>query len=188
MSARHLTLNDLLPGREKTDAKEMNLTGLKGMTPTLLGFVGGKVETVIEAALNADALGLIAQAWARVGALKDAAAASRSQQTPQYVFLGEHELTSEAQVKVLVEACLMPGAAAAAAPITDALAVRLAARFESAGLTIDQGHIVAVEAGRASVRAELRYSSEKLFGSSSDWVALPGKFRLDPPVLISQAP
>lgn len=186
MSDRHLTLNDLLPGRGRADVKEMNLSSLKDMTPSLLGFINGKVEEVVEASLSADVLSLIAHAWARVSALRDAAELGRQKQAAQYVFLGEHELDSEANVKVLIDFSLAPGAAAVVAPVTDALTVRVAAKFESAGLTIDNGYIVAVEAGRASARAELRYSSNKLFASSSDWMSLAGKWRLDPSVPIAR--
>jgi hypothetical protein len=183
----HLTLNDLLPGRGQADAKEMHLAGLKNMTPSLLGFINSKVEEVVEASLSADVLGLIAHAWTKVSALQDAAEAGRQRQATQYVFLGEHELDSEVLVKVMVEFGLAPGAATAVAPVTDALTVKVTARFESAGLSIDNGCIVAVETGRASAKAELRYSSQKLLGSSSDWMSLPGKFRLEPPVPISRS-
>ncbi len=186
MSNNRLTLNDLLPARGKVDAKEMNLAGLKDKTPSMLGFINNKVDEVVDSSLNADVLGLIAQAWTKLGALRDAAEIGRQKKAAQYVFLGEHDLSSEAAVKVLVEFALSPGAAAAAAPVTDALTVKITAKFESVGLTIDDGCIVAVEAGRASAKAELRYSSQKLFGSSSDWVSLPAKFRLEPPVLIDQ--
>lgn len=187
MSDHSLTLKDLLPSREKVDTKEMNLAGLKNTTPSLLGFIGGKVEEVVEASLDADVLGLIAHAWAKVNALREAAEESREKHIVKYVFLGEHELESEAQVKVLVEASLLPGVATAAAPVTDALTVKIAAKFESVGLTIDNGYIVAVEAGRANAKAELRYSNDKVFGSSSKWMALPGKFRPSPPVLVCHA-
>lgn len=187
MSEHRLTLNDLLPVREKADAKEMNLSGLNGATPSLLGFISSKAEEVVEASLGTDVLGLIAHAWAKASELKEAAETSRRKKQAQHVFLGEHELASEAQVKVLVELSLMPGVAAAASSITDALAVKIAAQFKSAGLTIDNGYIVAVEAGSANVKAELRYSNEKLFGSSPNWVPLPGRFRIDPPVLVTHA-
>jgi hypothetical protein len=187
MSDRKLTLSDLLPGRQKADPKEMELSGLGNMTPSLLAFIGGKVEDAVEAALGADVLGLIAQAWTKVDALRDAAETSCQKKAPQYILLGEHELESEAKLKVMVELGLAPGLAAVATPVTDALTVKIAAKFESVGITIDNGCIVTAEAGRASVKAELRYSSNKLVGGGSDWIALPGKFQLDPPLLVSRS-
>lgn len=188
MAGDRLTLADLLPQRQAADAREMQLAGLGDLAPSLLGFVGSKAEEAVASALQADLLGLVAQAWVKLGALRAAAQASREKKTPQYVLLGEHELDTEAQLKVLVEFAALPGAAAAVAPVTDALSVRVVARFESAGLTIEDGCIVGVEAGRASAKAELRYSSHKLFGSSSDWVPLPGRIRLDPPVAVDRQP
>jgi hypothetical protein len=187
MNEQRLTLNDLLPVREKADAKDMNLSGLKGATPSLLGFISSKAEEVVEASLDTNVLGLIAQAWAKASELKEAAETSRRKQQAQHVFLGEHEVASEAQVRVLVELGLTPVAAATVAPVTDALAVKIAAQFKSAGLTIDNGYIVAVEAGSANIKAELRYSNQKLLGSSPNWVPLPGSFRIDPPVLVAHS-
>lgn len=187
MSDASLKLADLLPSRGRIDSAELDFSA-GPITPTVLGFVGSKVEEAIDAALEADVLGLVALAWTKVGALKDASAEGLAKGEPRHVYLGKHEIESESKIDVRVEFSQLPGAAKLLAPLTDELSLKLRAKFDSVGLTIENGSIVAVDAGEGAVEAELCYSNKKLLGTTTTPVVWPARYRLAHPVMIGLAP
>lgn len=187
MSDASLIISDLLPSRSAIDPAELSFHESPGLASTMLGFVGSKVEETLDSVLRADVLGLVALAWTKVNALRDAAAEGRAKCEPRHVFLGKHEIESESKVDVRVEFSQLPGAQLAA-PFTDELRLKLKATFQSVGLTIDNGFIVAVEAGKGEVEAQLCYSNNKLLGASTAPVALPAKYKLQHPVVIELSP
>jgi hypothetical protein len=56
------------------------------------------------------------------------------------------------------------------------------------GVTIAEGCIIAVDAGRGAAQAELRYSNPKLIGRTTDWVDLPAQHRLERPTPVTREP
>lgn len=72
--------------------------------------------------------------------------------------------------------------------VTDHLNLRLKAMFEGVGVTIENGCIVSLDAGRGSAKAELLYSNASLLSESSDWVTLPAKCTLGRPIRIASGP
>ncbi len=72
--------------------------------------------------------------------------------------------------------------------VTDHLQLRLSAKFEGVGVTVAEGCIVAIDAGRGAAQAELRYSNTKLIGRTTDWVGLPTQHRLERPIPVTREP
>lgn len=188
MSDASLKVSDLLPARDRVDAADLHFSADGPVTSTVLAFVGSKVEEAIDSALQADVLALVALAWTKVSAIRDAAAEGREKGEVRHVFLGKHEIESESKIDVRVEFSQLPGTAKLLAPLTDELSLKLKAKFDSVGLTIENGYIVAVDAGDGAVEAQLCYSNKKLLGTSTAPVVWPAKCRLPHPVMIGLAP
>lgn len=188
MSDASLKLSDLLPSRKPVDPAQLKLAAERPIPQGVLGFVHSKVEEAIDGALQADVLGLIALAWTKVSALKVAADESREKNQPRHVYLGSHEIVSDNKIDVRVEFGPLPGAVKELlAPLTDELGLKLEAKFEGVGLTIEQGAIVAIDAGEGAVKAELCYSNKKLLATTTEPVKLPRTYRLPHPVMIGPA-
>lgn len=182
MSDRSLTLASLFPSTPRLDASELKLQRSAGSGESgLLDFIGAKAQEGVAEALDVDVLGLVAQGWSKVDDLRGVAEQTLRTGQPAHVFLGKHELTCDNQLDVVLEFAAVPA-------VTDHLQLRLVALFESVGLTIERGCIAAIDAGRGSARAELRYSSAKLLGQSTDAVVLPRRWRLERPVAVERVP
>lgn len=132
MSDASLKLADLLQARRPVDPAELALASGGVATPTVLGFIGSKVEEAVDEALQADVLGVIALAWTKVSALRDAAAEGIEKGEPRHIYFGKHEVESESKIDVRVEFSNLPGVAKLAAPLTDELSLKLKASFDSA--------------------------------------------------------
>jgi hypothetical protein len=182
VAAATLKVSDLLPSVLQVDPVDLRLQRgaageSAGLGPSLLQFAAAKVQEAIATALQLDVLELIAQAWAKTDELRRLAAESRAPGDMRHLYLAKHEVVSENRLNVVLEFAGMPS-------LTDHLSLRLVAAFEGVGVTIDGGHIVAVDAGRGQAKVELRYSSAKLLGSTTDWVALPARHTLARPIEI----
>jgi hypothetical protein len=132
----------------------------------------------IHQALNVDAFELLARGWSTARELEKYAdpklhpPAERSD-----VFLGEHTLTSTAQPEIVVTV-----GGVRFRPIT--LTLELNANFRSAGLTIQNGHIVALHAGDCWVSAQLKFGDQDLHVPlESKRLQLPGELIFPSPGL-----
>lgn len=182
MDEAALTVADLLPGDFKVDPGQLRLgEGDSLKAPGIGDFISAKLRESIGAALEVDVIELIAEAWAQMDELRKVASARKPPSAdPDTVYLLKHEVVCENKLKVALEFAGMPA-------LTDHLELKLTARFEGVGLTIDSGHVVAIEAGRGSAKVELLYSNARIAGESSDWVALPAKLTLRRPIRIAPA-
>ncbi len=179
MSDRSLTVADLLPAALDIDARELDLRGAGLVETGLLDFVAAKVRDSAAGLLQLDVLGLVAQAWSKVDELRVLAEQTRRSGETRHVFLGKHDVVCENRLDLVLEFAGMPA-------VTDHLQLRLSAKFEGVGVTVAQGCIVAVDAGRGAAQAELRYSNTKLIGRTTDWVALPAQHRLERPIPVTR--
>ena len=178
MSNASLKLSDLLPGDIKVDPAELNLEKGKSLSPSLMGFLGSKVQESVGSALNLDVLEVIAQAWSKADELKEASGAMRAPGEVKQVYLAKHDVVCENKLNVALEFAGVPA-------VTDHLQLTLTAKFEGVGLTIGGGYIVAIDGGRGAAQVELRYSNTKLIGRTTDWVKLPSKLTLARPIQIA---
>jgi hypothetical protein len=180
MSDRALTVAALLPADMKFDTQELDLQGGAAWGSSALGFLAAKVQDAIATTLDKDVLELIAEAWANTDELRDVAARPQSAGGVKHVYLAKHDVVCENKLNVVLEFAGAPA-------ITDHLKLLLTAKFEGVGVTLENGCIVAIDAGRGAAKVELRYSNTKLIGSTSDWVALPLKHRLGHPVRVASS-
>jgi len=141
-----------------------------------LGHFGGFAASVgaekLNKALDSDVYELLAKAWTKVQAVRDAAARSRA--TPgqsTLVALGAHDFTHtcEPVLKLYVADVGLPELK---------LTVELVAHFGGASLSIVDGALRAVAPGAASVIARLKYKSVKLKEKSSQEWKLPAEISL----------
>lgn len=179
MSDTSLTVADLLPADLQLDAAELALQQ-PGGTPAsgaFAGFIAGKLGEAVAAALGLDVIELIAQAWVKTDALRKLAKTPPGAGALTHVYLAKHDVACENRLNVVLEFAGAPA-------VTDHLKLTVTAQFEGVGLTIDAGCIVALDAGRGAAKAELSYSNARLIGSTTDWVALPGKLTLAHPIAI----
>ena len=182
MSDSTFTLAALLPQDLAIDASQMHLQGNDVAPPkgTGTGFLEEKIQEGVASALNVDVLELVAQAWAKTAEMQKAATADRrGSGQPTHMFLAKHDVVCENKLKVALEFAGVPA-------ITDHLNLRLKAMFEGVGVTLENGCIVALDAGRGSAKAELLYSNASLLSQSTDWVTLPVKHTLAHPVQIGR--
>ncbi len=144
MSQSTLTVSQLLPLGMTVDPSQLCWdAGTSKAAAGLDGFVKDKVRDGVVAALDMDVLELIATAWAKVDDLADVADASR--RTPgqtTHVFLAKHDVICENKLNVALEFAGVPA-------VTDHLRIKLTAKFEGIGMTIDGGYIVALDAAVA---------------------------------------
>lgn len=183
MSESTLTVAVLLPRELALDSSQMRLNAGGDASPRGAedGFLQSKIRDGVASALEVDVLGLIAEAWAKTAELQAAAATTeRGSEAPTHVFLAKHDVVCDNQLKVALEFAGM-------AAVTDHLNLRLKAMFEGVGVTIENGCIVALDAGRGAAKAELLYSNAKLLGQSTDWVTLPAKCTLARPIRIGRS-
>ena len=181
MTGSELTLSDLLPSGFTVDTTQMQLSANRAQSPSTqeASFIGQQIRDHVASALDVDVLELIAEAWAKSGELKEAAAHPSPEGVPTHLFLAKHDVVCDSELKIALEFAGIPA-------LTDHLSVRLKAMFEGVGLTIEKGCIVALDAGRGAARVELLYSNASLLGKSTDWVALPGHTTLARPVPITR--
>jgi hypothetical protein len=179
MSDRSLTVADLLPAALDIDARELDLRGGAVVETGLLDFVAAKVRDSVAGLLQIDVLGLVAQAWSKVDELRALAEQTRRSGETRHAFLGKHDVVCQNRLDLVLEFAGMPA-------VTDHLQLRLSAKFEGVGVTVAQGCIVAVDAGRGAAQAELRYSNTKLIGRTTDWVELPAQHRLERPIPVTR--
>ncbi|MBV8036419.1 hypothetical protein [Roseateles sp.] len=172
-----LTLAALLPAGLSVDASRMQLGA--GNHGDEGGFLRSKIGEGVTAALKLDVMELIAEAWAKTDELRGAAAGAGSG-SPAHLFLAGHDVSCDSELKVVLEFAGMPA-------LTDHLKLRLKAMFQGVGVTVANGCIVALDAGRGAAKAELLYSNTSLLSESSDWVTLPGQYTLARPVRIGHA-
>jgi hypothetical protein len=181
MSDRSLTVADLLPAALDIDARELDLRGGGGLETGLLDFVAAKVRDSVAGLLQLDVLGLVAQAWSKVDELRALAEQTRRSGETRHAFLGKHDVVCQNRLDLVLEFAGMPA-------VTDHLQLRLSAKFEGVGVTVAEGCIVAIDAGRGAAQAELRYSNTKLIGRTTDWVGLPTQHRLERPIPVTREP
>lgn len=184
MSDRSLTVADLLPAALTIDARELDLRGGEVAEPGVLDFVSAKVRDGVAGLLQLDVLGLIAQAWSKIDELCVLAEQTRRSGETRHALLGKHDVVCDNRLDVVLEFAGLPA-------VTDHLQLRLSAKFEGVGVTVADGCIIAVDAGRGAAQAELRYSNTKLIGRTTDWVELPARHRLQRPIPVrrdSEAP
>lgn len=172
------TLASLLPEGLTVDRSKMRLGAGPGKDAGA-GFLQDKIRDGVVAALDLDILELIAQAWAKTDELRRAAEGAKAGAPgPTHLFLAKHDVDCDSELKVALEFAGMPA-------VTDHLKLRLKAMFQGVGVTVENGCIVALEAGRGAAKAELLYSNTSLLSQSTDWVTLPGRYRLSRPVRIA---
>jgi hypothetical protein len=179
MSDRSLTVADLLPAALDVDARELDLRGGGVAETGVLDFVSAKVRDRVAGLLQLDVLGLIAQAWTKLDELCVLAEQTRRSGETRHAFLGKHDVVCDNRLDVVLEFAGVPA-------VTDHLQLRLSAKFEGVGVTIADGCIVAIDAGRGAAQAELRYSNTKLVGRTTDWVELPTRHRLERPIPVTR--
>jgi hypothetical protein len=181
MSDRSLTVADLLPAALDIDAQKLDLRGGGVVETGLLDFAAAKLRDSVADLLQLDMLGLVAQAWSKLDELRALAAQTRCSGEARHAFVGKHDVVCQNRLDLLLEFAGMPA-------VTDPLQLRLSAKFEGMGVTVAEGCIAAVDAGRGAAQAELRYSNTKLIGRTSDWVDLPAQHRLEWPIPVTREP
>jgi hypothetical protein len=175
------TLASLLPEGLAVDRSKMRLGTASPLSEAEGGFLQDKIRDGIASALGVDVIELIAEAWAKTEELRQAAASAKAGAgEPAHLFLAKHDVVCDSELKVALEFAGMPA-------LTDHLKLRLRAMFQGVGVTVEDGCIVALDAGRGAAKAELLYSSASLLSESSDWVTLPGHYPLTRPVRIGRA-
>lgn len=171
-----LSVAALLPDAIALDPAQLRFGKEAAGLGAAAGFVQTKLLEAVRAALDADVMAVLAEAWAKTAELRNAAQAQGAGQ-PTHLYLAKHEIACDNQLKLVLEFAGLPA-------LTDHLDLRLKAQFEGVGLSIEQGCIVALDAGRGMAKLELLYSNAKLLSQSSDWVRLPASCTLAHPVRI----
>ena len=122
--------------------------------------------------LAADALEVVAAAWAKAQELRQYADPARYPPDQSVVVhLGEHKVACRLQPEL--EVCFND------VPVrTVKFTLDLAARFKSAALTIRGGRIRAVAPGRCSAQAVLKYGGVTLKEEQTPEVSFPGRLDL----------
>lgn len=133
----------------------------------LTGFAAGLAAEKLNDALDSDVIGLIAQGWTKVQAVREAAKASMQSGETKKVTLGLHELTSTHHPVLTIRVAKI------ALPELK-LTLELVARFKSVELAIAGGRIHSLAPGEASAIARLKYKSVKLKEQSTPAWKLPG--------------
>lgn len=134
--------------------------------------VKSEAESRLKEALAADALEIVAAAWAKAQELKKYS--DPAQYPPDQsvvVHLGEHKVACRLQPELEVR---FEGMAIRTVKFT----LDLIARFKSAALTIRGGRVRTVAPGQCSAQAVLRYGSVKLKEEQTPEVRFPGHFDL----------
>jgi hypothetical protein len=181
MNEAALTIADLLPLDCHLDTKQLQLPqeGSASVSSSVASFLQEKLQDSVSGALKLDVLELVAEAWSKTDELRELAERKpTSGGEPTHIFLAKHDVVCENRLNIALEFAGVP-------TLTDHLKLKLTAKFEGVGVTVENGYIVALDAGRGAAKAELSYSSTKLIGSTSDWVKLPGHYKLARPLPIT---
>lgn len=116
----------------------------------LVGYPASLGADEVNKALDTDVMALLAPAWARLQAVRDAARRSSESNERTVVTLGPHEVTSE-QHPVLTLTM-------AQIPLPELrLTIELAARFKGVALAIAGAMVRGIAPGEASLTARVRY-------------------------------
>jgi len=140
--------------------------------PGFKGFAAGKVAEKLNEALDMDLAETLAEGWAKVKIVREAAARSiKAPGTTEVVTLGQHEQTSTHRpILTLV---------VAEQAVSDLVfTLELVVRFKSVKLAISGGKLQSVAPGEASAIARLKYKSVQLKEQSTPAWVLPGVVRL----------
>ncbi|MFL6844596.1 MAG: hypothetical protein ACJ8ER_06910 [Allosphingosinicella sp.] len=184
--ARRPTVGDLVPERLEGLAERVKESlsedpGVKG-NKLAWDLIGSEVEGALRSVLDCDLIETLAKAWTTARALQDYAdPAKHPAGEASVVHLGEREVERELHpvVAVTIGQC-------------DCMELRftltLAAHFSGLALTIRAPCITGGSAGDLKVSAQLSYGKVKLHKpAESRKIALPGRFRFDPPLEIPPA-
>lgn len=134
----------------------------------LVGYAAGLGADELNKALDTEVVALLAPAWARVQAVRDAARRSSESNERTVVTLGAHEVTSQ-QHPVLTLTM-------AQIPLPELrLTIDLAARFKSVALAIAGPAIRGIAPGEASLTARLRYGERVLREEARPLWELPAR-------------
>ncbi|MGE5097913.1 MAG: hypothetical protein ACM3SO_22440 [Betaproteobacteria bacterium] len=141
--------------------------------PGVTGFVAELAAEELNGTLDVDAYDLLAGAWAKAKAVKDAAAKSRATPgKPTVVALGRHELKHTCNP---VLALYMGDV-----PLPEIrLTLELVARFDSAELCLKDGRLASISPGSGSVAAKLKYRSTTLAEETTPTLKIPGAIALE---------
>lgn len=121
----------------------------------LVGYAASLGADELNKVLDTEVIALLAPAWARVQAVRDAARRSSESNERTVVTLGTHEVTSQ-QHPVLTLSM-------AQIPLPELrLTIDLVARFKSVALAIAGAAIRGIAPGEASLTARLRYGDTVL--------------------------
>ncbi len=170
-------LHDLItlaaPDIEKALAEQAKDGEATGEAVASLGSFAARVGAdEINKSLDLDLYDLLAHGWAKVEAVREAAAKSRA--TPgqtTMVTLGKHELTHACEPVLVFYV--------ADAPLPELkLTLELVARFKSVALAVSDATLHALAPGDASAVVRLKYKGVKLKEQATPDLKLPGMIRL----------
>jgi hypothetical protein len=125
-------------------------TAIEMVRRQLVGYAASLGAEELNRVLDTDVLGLLAPAWARVQAVRDAARRAAQSNERTVVTLGPHDVTSRQHPVLMLTMAQIP------LPELR-LTIDLAARFKSIALAIVGATIRGIAPGDASVSARLRY-------------------------------
>ena len=134
----------------------------------LVGYAASLGADELNRVLQTDVIALLAPAWARVQAVRDAARRSAESSERTVVTLGPHDVSSQ-QHPVLTLTM-------AQVPLPELrLTIDLAARFKSLALAIVAATIRGIAPGEASLTARLRYGDVLLKEAARPLWQLPAR-------------
>jgi hypothetical protein len=116
----------------------------------LVGYAASLGADELNKALDAEVVALLAPAWARVQAVRDAARRAAESNERTVVTLGAHEVTSQQHPVLTLTMAQIP------LPELK-LTIDLVARFKTVALAITGAAIRGIAPGEASLTARLRY-------------------------------
>lgn len=140
--------------------------------------VGDLVESGVRDALDVDLVGVLAGGWSKAVELRGYAdSAKYPPETKVRMTLAQHRLAIAIDPELTLS---VDGIAAQ--PLQ--LKVELVADLKGAVLTIADGAITAVDAGKVALSAQLKWGSHSLPLKAMREVELPGRVAIDPPARI----
>jgi hypothetical protein len=165
-----LPLRAILPAQFERleDAVEGDLRGSgdASFSTMVWKFVRSSAAQEVTKTLDFDLWEVLAMAWAKATELHSQKNNPSDQTT--IVSLGKHDFKTAVYPELTIDFGLPKNP-------TLRFTVEVAAHFEAAALNIRNGHILAVEAGDASVSAEFRYGKTRLHKEESPKVKFAGR-------------
>jgi hypothetical protein len=180
------TVADLLPERldgieERIKDRLCEDPGVGG-SKLAWGLIGSEVEGALKSVLGCDLLEVLGKAWATMRALQAYAdPALHAPGETAVVHLGERDIERDLHPVITVTIGDCP-------PMELRFAVTLCAHLSGLALSLNCPFLTGGSAGDAQVSASLSYGEIKLVKpQESRKLALPGRFRFDPPLEIRRA-